>query len=172
MSKADQTRLPECIRGLRAEDILKDKDSKTNAPILQTLLGLFYLGCGGMDEAHELATEDSHLPAPFQAHTTYLHAIVHRAEGQNVGEFGSGWSNANYWFTKLGTHPVFERVLKEVVSMEPQSYLNITTWDPKKFTRLCSEAVSTKNEKQITFCQTVINTEWRLLFEHCLQLVV
>lgn len=36
--------------------------------------------------------------SPAAAEAAYVHAIIHRQEGQCIGEFGSGFSNANYWY--------------------------------------------------------------------------
>lgn len=71
------------------------------------------LGNGLTDEAHNLITpctwpEETHFgfgPNQYttvasgpKAFATYLHALIHRREGFNLGEFGmTGWQNAFYW---------------------------------------------------------------------------
>ena len=76
-------------------------------------LSLLLLGNNCTDEAHNLVTPYSW---PEEIHTSYgpvrystadagvvnvasyIHSLVHRKEGWNVGEFGMiGWSNADYW---------------------------------------------------------------------------
>ena len=83
------------------------------------LKAALYLGIGGVDEAHNLVT-----PLSWGAFTefggfpvfgsvarqdaSYVHALVHRAEGWNIGEFGgAGYSNSGYWWSMTGQHPVW-----------------------------------------------------------------
>eukprot|EP01013_Petalomonas_cantuscygni_P021571 TRINITY_DN40961_c0_g1_i1.p1 TRINITY_DN40961_c0_g1~~TRINITY_DN40961_c0_g1_i1.p1 ORF type:complete len:243 (-),score=20.81 TRINITY_DN40961_c0_g1_i1:98-826(-) len=89
--------------------------------LLKTLL---YLGLERPDDAHRLVT-----PLSYEAYTEFggapvtpvldifrsdaclLHAWVHRMEGPHVGEFGTGWNNAAFWFSRtrlsapLADHP-------------------------------------------------------------------
>jgi hypothetical protein len=37
---------------------------------------------------------------------------VHRQEGRCIGEFGSGFRNANYWYRAAGDHPISQDVFK------------------------------------------------------------
>lgn len=61
--------------------------------------------CAGMliNIMHCTAARSSPAPgkpivnSPAAAEASYVHAIIHRQEGQCIGEFGSGFSNANYW---------------------------------------------------------------------------
>merc|ERR1712232_1366233 len=79
---------------------------------------LAYVVHGGLDEAHNLVTPLS-WPAstPFagppktggiaEHDASYLHALIHRREGDLIGEFGTGFHNSNYWWGNTGVHPVF-----------------------------------------------------------------
>lgn len=86
-------------------------------------MALLFLGHGLTDEAHDLVTplswpEDTHFgygPSIYsyvtpaaQSYATYVHSLVHRREGFNVGEFGmAGFSNANYWSNVMLESPGF-----------------------------------------------------------------
>eukprot|EP01062_Namystynia_karyoxenos_P074507 TRINITY_DN71427_c0_g1_i1.p2 TRINITY_DN71427_c0_g1~~TRINITY_DN71427_c0_g1_i1.p2 ORF type:complete len:241 (+),score=63.53 TRINITY_DN71427_c0_g1_i1:79-801(+) len=84
-------------------------DSGVASHFAQVARGLLLLAAGGVDECHNAVTPfswDSSTefagPAvrgsPAAAVATYAHALVHRREGCNQGEFGTGYNNSNYWF--------------------------------------------------------------------------
>ena len=50
--------------------------------------------------------------------SAYCNAIVHRVEGQNLGELGMyGYDNACFWFEKTGYHPLFPEVQKKCIEI-------------------------------------------------------
>eukprot|EP00878_Enallax_costatus_P020521 GHUV01021698.1.p2 GENE.GHUV01021698.1~~GHUV01021698.1.p2 ORF type:complete len:198 (+),score=16.56 GHUV01021698.1:477-1070(+) len=49
------TTLPECIRGLTAEDVVTDK-AAAESHMARVIAGLLYTACGGLDQAHNLVT--------------------------------------------------------------------------------------------------------------------
>lgn len=44
--------------------------------------------------------------SPAAKDAAYVHAITHRMEGLCDGEFGDGYSNANYWYSAAGPHEI------------------------------------------------------------------
>lgn len=174
------TPLPEVVRGLCPEDV--QENASHMASVVAALL---YLACGGLDEAHNLCTPYSWgSPTPYSGRpvrgspaaqeASYVHALVHRFEGGHVGEFGTGWSNANYWYGATGKHPIHKDLLqktKELAEGNPPLEKYVANfgpnWDPYKFVSLCAQAASTKDENLLNFCQAVAKAEWKLLFDYC-----
>eukprot|EP01084_Bolivina_argentea_P113431 202152_1 len=144
--------------------------------------GLLYLSLNGIDECHNLVTPLSWpsytsfggqpiYNSPSQQNACYAHALTHRREGQNIGEFGSGWNNSNYWFGQTGNHKIiFPQIAKysydivhgNLKKLEYQKHKKITTflqsilrmnynnkqeqkflleWKPSLFSNLCEKAV-------------------------------
>eukprot|EP00798_Chlamydomonas_sp_ICE-L_P004084 gene4084-14184_t len=146
--------------------------------------GLLYLALGGLDHAHNLVTPlcwgspTNYGGKPVRGSAAakdaaYVHALVHRSEGFCEGEFGSGFSNANYWYGATGRHEIFPAVLEaacklaagtsrleEIVARHGKEF------DPYKFNSVCSQALSSKDQKLISFCSRVMEAEWNLLLEH------
>lgn len=124
-----------------------------------------------------------------------MHAIIHRQEGPLDGEFGTGFSNANYWYRAAGPHPVQGALLAvaaEAAAGQPQLEQFVAshggTWDPCKFVTLCSRAAeaaaaaasggrgggggggapaASEQQQLAAFCEHVAKAEWRLLLDHC-----
>ncbi|PNH08206.1 hypothetical protein TSOC_005291 [Tetrabaena socialis] len=118
-----QSHLPPVVQGLTPEDVLPPQQQRHAVDPLaaehyaRVVAGLLYVACGGLDQAHNLvtplcwgaATPYGGRPiagSPAAADAAYVHALVHRAEGLHDGEYGSGFSNANYWYFAAGSHPV------------------------------------------------------------------
>jgi hypothetical protein len=88
MEALDQERLPECARNLQHSDVLENPTARQRH-VIDVLLGLLYLACGGLDEAHALVTPHSWPSStsfagapirnsPVAKQATYAHAMVHR----------------------------------------------------------------------------------------------
>lgn len=103
------------------------------------LAGLYlYFGC--WQQAHEVAQDDP------SAEGSYWHGIIHRQEPDA--------SNANYWFRRVGKHPVLAQLATRYGH-----------WDAAEFIESCERAQpgsageGEARERQLT--------EWRLLYDFC-----
>ncbi|GLI71328.1 hypothetical protein VaNZ11_016449 [Volvox africanus] len=105
--------LPAVIQGLTPADVMpppsqrRSTDAVAADHFARVVAGLLYVACGGLDQAHNLVTPLCWgAPTPYAGKpitgspaaqdASYVHALLHRSEGLNDGEFGSGFSNANY----------------------------------------------------------------------------
>ena len=136
---ADGPQLDE-LRQLRPEDLfeggaIKDRDF---AKCIQSGLYLYF---SALDESHRISQG---IPS---ASGSYWHGIMHRQEGD--------WSNAKYWFRRVGTHPVFGQLEAQAGS----------PWDPYAFVDRCS-AASARNSDAADLIDLQMQ-EWRLLMRYC-----
>lgn len=131
---------------------------------------LAVLRLGGLDEAHNLITPHSwSAPTTFgglpklrstaSREAKYCHVIVHRMEGENLGEFGSGFNNSNYWLGQafyhsggMSEHPIFPHLRRDVEDFvgdchDARCLLRTMgpKWEPKLFNNLCEDALLTED---------------------------
>ena len=99
--------------------------------------GLWLLA-GDLDASHDISQSD---PSP---EGSFWHGVMHRREGD--------FSNAKYWFRRVGRHEVFEQ-------------LGGTDYgDPYRFVDRCEQA----NEATSNSLADLQWLEWQHLFLHCL----
>ncbi|GIL92563.1 hypothetical protein Vretimale_18978 [Volvox reticuliferus] len=183
--------LPAVIQGLTPADVMpppsqrRGTDTAAAEHFARVVAGLLYVACGGLDQAHNLVTPlcwgaptpyagKPIVGSPAAQDASYVHALIHRSEGLNDGEFGSGFSNANYWYVATGPHPVQERVLDamrrhaagdrrldELVANHGE------VLSPAKWVAACSEAAHSRDATLTAWCEAVITEEFKTLLEHC-----
>jgi hypothetical protein len=55
------------------------------------------------------------LNSPAIKESEYCHAMIHRKEGEFLGELGMiGFSSCNFWFQQTGHHPLYDVVKTKV----------------------------------------------------------
>ncbi|CAE7209545.1 unnamed protein product [Symbiodinium necroappetens] len=169
------------VAGLRAKGADADK-AEVAAAVLCLMLG-------GLDEAHNLvmphcwATPTTFGGPPKLGSTVFREAaygqvIVHRMEGENLGEFGSGNLSCRYWLGQafsLGAsqHTIFAELRKDAegfVGTCHDSRCLLRTmgpkWEPSLFNKLCEDVLLTEDPDTLEFCKAVQTRELQLLFEH------
>jgi len=112
------------------------QQSQTSVERLQLIRALVLLWHDHLASAHELAqTIDSQDGA-------FVHGIMHRREPD--------YSNAAYWFRRVGPHPVFSEIAKRAKEL-PGSKSNASlyhqlvkesAWDPFGFIDACKDAAT------------------------------
>ncbi|MGI9430454.1 MAG: hypothetical protein ACR2NM_17470 [Bythopirellula sp.] len=96
-----------------------------------------------LDESHTISQGIA------SAEGSFWHGIMHRREGD--------FSNAKYWFRKVGAHPVFTLLADD--------------WDPFDFVDQC-EAAGQRGGTEAEHCRQMQQLEWESLFDHCYRLAV
>jgi hypothetical protein len=115
-----------------------------------------------LDESHTISQSIETPSASF------WHGIMHRREGD--------YSNAKYWFRRIGRHPAFEALGQRAAEMAAargeeraaRSLITAGQWEPFAFVDLCEANVRTQSSTH-ELCLDIQQAEWECLFDHCYQ---
>lgn len=126
-----------------------------------------WLRYGFLDRSHELSQQI------HDRDGSYWHAIMHRRE--------LDFSNAKYWFQRVGVHPIFPALASEAQRKAnadlssadedevdaPWQYLqHVRLWNPVWFVDWC-QAVQASHQPGRPLAIAIAHCEWELLFDHC-----
>lgn len=121
------------------------------------LAGLWlYFSC--FDQAHNISQE---IHGPDGG---YWHGILHRQEPDP--------GNADYWFRRVGRHPIFPALLETAVEIVAGATHKLTwrpanTWDPFNFIDFCESSRQRPGSQEELAARRIALAEWQLLFHHC-----
>ena len=136
-----------------------------------------------LEESHQLAQSIEGESA--DGNGDYWHAIMHRREGD--------FSNAKYWFRRVGEHPIFTQLLKdasEIVRISnkllglddkySQKSIDIKTelediyqltnhfkWDPFAFVDICQKLANRPESIAATVARSIQSAEMMWLMQYC-----
>jgi hypothetical protein len=114
-----------------------------------------------LDESHAIS-QDVNSPSG-----SYWHAILHRREPD--------FSNAKYWFRRVGEHPVFVPLAagarrlagKAQAGGAAQWLLDGAAWDAVRFVDLCAAVQRDGSAEYEALCRDISWLEWQVLFDYC-----
>jgi hypothetical protein len=138
---------------------------RSPAEALSVKAGL-YLMHDYLDESHEISQEADRLGRNTSA--PYWHGIMHRREPD--------YDNARYWFRRVGDHPIFPSIGREVSDLLSDHNFAARVrfpgvldrrghWDPMAFIDLCEQCGTNWDERAQTAAR-LQEVEMRALLEY------
>lgn len=125
-------------------------------PMLDGCLAGLWLWFDFLDESHTISQQ---IDTPLGS---YWHGIMHRRE--------MDFSNAKYWFRRVGGHPIDVQLMRVIESTYDASTLAMVArgshWDPSRFVDQCQRALQGSDEQLHQTCQGIASLEWKLLFDY------
>jgi hypothetical protein len=145
--------VPSRLSALTAESLLAPRAVEDATMAAACMAGL-WLYFDHLEDSHRISQAIS---TPTGG---YWHGIMHRREPD--------YSNAKYWFRRIGNHPILGELAAEVSEMEGAGELPTmgVTWDPILFVDLCQAATTTR-PALAPLCLRIQQREWELLFDYC-----
>ena len=117
------------------------------------------LSAGALEEAHRIV-QDFDTPE-----AQYWHGIVHRREPD--------FSNAKYWFRRLGHHAVFDQLASEAVrgnlcsTAAVKQILQGGRWDSFRFVDLCESCAAGELSELLKELLAIQKKEMEFLLDYC-----
>jgi hypothetical protein len=145
------------LQALSLEDVFSGQSVADRNAAAACLSGLWLLH-DFLDESHTISQS---ITTPTGS---YWHGIMHRREPD--------YSNAKYWFRRVGEHPVFDELGRvaadltgpKATSEAARSLQLGTDWDPFAFVDLCQSVGAGRSELD-QICRELARAEWELLFD-------
>ncbi len=144
-----------CREGLESISIPEAfGQSQTDGQMARCCLSGIWLLHDFLEESHTISQGIS------TASGSFWHGIMHRREGD--------FSNAKYWFRKVGDHPLFDQLAGEVRKLgeAQQQLVGERGWDPFRFIDDCQSVVGSGSAEEAS-CRQIQQLEWELLFDYC-----
>ena len=152
----ENTALQARIDALSADDLCGDQ-TVTNKELAQCCLSGLWLAANYLDTSHDISQG-----CPSNT-GSYWHGIMHRREPD--------YSNAAYWFRKVGDHPLFAElptaIADAVSDASPELQALAQKWDPFDFNAVCERNLGGGAEESL--CQDIQAIEWAMLFDYSYQ---
>jgi len=147
------------LRSLSPETVLAPHPVKDYDMARACLAGL-WLYHDFLEESHTLSQA---IDTPTGS---YWHGLMHRRDPD--------YSNAKYWFRRVGTHPVYETLSTGAAELAAlpdvpaaaEFLQRQSEWDPFAFIDLCEASLDKQSSGEM-LCKRIQQKEWELLFEYC-----
>ena len=110
------------------------------------LRSALWLLAGDLDRSHSISQEIE------TSNGSFWHGIMHRREAD--------FSNAKYWFRRVGHHPVFQIISDQC----GRDYV-----DPFAFVDACQHAIEKECDESLAICGRIQWIEWQALTLHCVE---